>query len=269
MGAASHLGIDLRDYDTRIRSFIPGYEEMLDGAAAVIAASLRRRSPVIVDLGIGTGALAARCLVVKPSARIVGVDEDEGMLAAARQRIGRRLTPVPGSFEDVDLPDCDAVTASLALHHLPTAARRLRLFRRIHQALRSGGVVISADCYLASSAALRTAERRGWLAHLERRYSAKQAAAYLRAWAKEDHYARLMDEAAMLERARFTVDIVWRRGSFAVIAATRGSETRGLRDGGSETEDLRRRIRDGDDGGHGGHGTRFKHGGAKKRRTEL
>ena len=36
MGAASHLGIELRDYDTRIRSFIPGYEEMLDGASAVL-----------------------------------------------------------------------------------------------------------------------------------------------------------------------------------------------------------------------------------------
>ena len=231
MGAASHLGIDLRDYDTRIRSFIPGYEEMLDTTAAALAASLttgavakmvvRRRNPTVVDLGIGTGALAARCLAANPSARITGVDEDEEMLAAARKRLGPRLSVLHGSFERVDLPGCDAVTASLALHHLPTSARRLRLFRRIHRALRPGGVLISADCYLASTAKLRAAERRAWLAHLERRYSAKEAAGYLRAWAKEDHYARLSDEVALLARAGFTVDIVWRRGSFAVIAATR------------------------------------------------
>jgi tRNA (cmo5U34)-methyltransferase len=219
MGAASHLGIDLREYDTRIRSFIPGYDDMLDGAAAVLAATVRRRSPVIVDLGIGTGALAARCLAAKPSARVAGVDEDEGMLAAARERLGRRLTAIHGGFEVVDLPDCDAVTASLALHHVPTAARRLRLFRRIHRALGPGGVLISADCYLASAATLRSAERRAWLAHLERSYSAREAVAYLRAWAKEDHYARLTDEIAMLKRAGFTVDITWRHGSFAVIAA--------------------------------------------------
>ena len=217
MGAAAHLGIDLREYDARIRTFIPGYEEMLDVAAGVLAASVRRRGPRILDLGTGTGALASRCLAVKASARITGVDEDKGMLAVARSRIGQRFTGIHGSFERVDLPACDAVTASLALHHLPTPARRVRLLRRIHEALRPGGVFISVDCYLASNAALRTAERRDWLAHLERHYTPRQAAGYLRAWAKEDHYARLIDEGGMVEAAGFTVDIAWRRGSFAVV----------------------------------------------------
>jgi tRNA (cmo5U34)-methyltransferase len=227
MGAASHLGIELRDYDTRIRSFIPGYEEMLDGASAVLAASVRRPSPVILDLGIGTGALAAHCLAVKPRARLVGVDEDEGMLAVARKRLGRRFVATHGSFEDVTLPGCHAVTASLALHHVPTAARRMRLFRRIHRALGPGGVLISADCYLASTATLRADERRAWLAHLRRSYSAREAAAFLKAWAKDDHYVRLTDETAMLERAGFTVDIAWRRGSFAVIVATKERRAHG------------------------------------------
>jgi SAM-dependent methyltransferase len=220
MGAASHLGIDLREYDTRIRSFIPGYEDMLDAAAAALAVTVRRH-PVTVDLGIGTGALAARCLAVTPSARITGVDEDEGMLAVARKRLGRGFTAIHGSFERVDLPACDAVTASLALHHVPTPARRVRLLRRIHRALRRGGVLISADCYLASTGGLRAAERRDWLAHLERRYTPRQAAGYLRAWAKDDHYAPLVDEVHLMERAGFAVDIAWRRGSFAVVVATK------------------------------------------------
>ena len=220
MGAASHLGIDLREYDTRIRSFIPGYDEMLDVAAAVLASAVRRRNPVIVDLGIGTGALAARCLASKPRARLVGVDEDAQMLTAARKRLGDLFSAIHGSFEDAELPACDAVTASLALHHVPTTARRVRLLRRIERALRPGGILISADCYLASTPALRSSERRAWLSHLERRYTAKQSAAYLRAWAKEDHYQRLGDEVALLEDAGFAVDVVWRRGSFAVVAAT-------------------------------------------------
>jgi ubiquinone/menaquinone biosynthesis C-methylase UbiE len=224
MGAASHLGIDLREYDARIRSFIPGYEDMLEAAAAALAVTVRRR-PVIVDLGTGTGALASRCLAVTPAARIVGVDEDEGMLAVAKKRLGKGFTSIHGSFERIELPACDAVTASLALHHLPTPARRARLLRRIRRALRPGGVLISADCYLASTAALRAAERRDWLAHLGRRYSARQASAYLRAWAKEDHYARLIDEARLMERTGFTVDIAWRKGSFAVVVGTRSAET--------------------------------------------
>ena len=41
MGAASHLGIDLREYDSRIRTFIPGYDELLDAAAARSAVTVR------------------------------------------------------------------------------------------------------------------------------------------------------------------------------------------------------------------------------------
>src|SRR6187401_2152754 len=128
-GAARHLGIHLADYDARIRTFIPGYERMLAAAASALQGALTRRSPAIVDLGIGTGALAHACLRRIPAARIIGVDEDDGMLAAARARLGRPLARTSrGSFEAVDRPACDAVVASLALHHIPTPARRLRLF---------------------------------------------------------------------------------------------------------------------------------------------
>jgi tRNA (cmo5U34)-methyltransferase len=177
-----------------------------------------------VDLGVGTGALAAACLAAKPSARIIGVDEDEGMLAAARTRLGRRLVPLRGSFETVDLPACDAVVASLALHHIPTIARRRRLFRRIHRALRRTGVLIVADCYLAADVRMQAADRAHWIAHLRQRYSTRQASAYLRAWAKEDSYARLPDEMRLLEAAGFAVEIAGRRASFAVIAALKDAK---------------------------------------------
>lgn len=224
MGAASHLGIDLREYDARIRTFIPAYEEMLNEAAAALADTVERRRPVIVDLGIGTGALASRCLAATPSARIVGVDEDQEMLAAARRRLGQSASPRHGSFERIDLPACDAVTASLALHHIPTSARRLRLLRRVHRALRPRGVLLIADCYPASDARIGRRDRAEWVAHLRQSYTARQSAAYLRAWAKEDFYVPLVDEIRLLQRAGFTVDIVWRRHAFAVILAVKGPE---------------------------------------------
>jgi SAM-dependent methyltransferase len=221
MGAASHLGINLRDYDARIRTFIPGYEQLLGIASAVLAATVPARSPLIVDLGTGTGALAERCLRARPRARVVGVDEDEGMLAAAANRLRRQFTRLQGSFETVDLPGCDAMTACLALHHIPTPARRLRLFRRIHRTLRRNGVLIIADCYLSSDSRLRASDRAFWLAHLEASYTSAQARGYLRAWAKEDVYAPLRGEMAHLERAGFSVDVPFRRGPFAVIVAAK------------------------------------------------
>ena len=220
MGVAAHLGIDLRDYDARIRTFIPGYDAMLATAAGVLATMVRTRAPLVVDLGIGTGALAERCLSVKRHARIVGIDEDGEMLAAARARLGRRLVAIPGSFEKVPLPPCDAVIASLALHHIPTPARRLRLLRRIHRALRPRGVLVIADCYLASDRRLQAAGRAGWLDHLRETYSARQAAGYLRAWAKEDFYVTLNDEIRFLQQTGFAADVILRFASFAVLAGS-------------------------------------------------
>ena len=88
---AAHLGIDLSEYDARIRTFIPQYDLMLDSLAAALADALPRRRATIVDLGIGTGSVAARCLTAVPGASAIGIDEDEGMVAAARERLGPRL----------------------------------------------------------------------------------------------------------------------------------------------------------------------------------
>ena len=156
MGVAAHLGIDLGEYHARIRTFIPGYDAMLDTAAGTLATMVPSRAPLVIDLGIGTGALAERCLSVKPRARIVGIDEDEGMLAAARARLGRRLTALPGSFETVPLPPCDAVIASLALHHIPTP--RAACASSAASAARSGATV-SSSSPTATSPPIRASSR--------------------------------------------------------------------------------------------------------------
>jgi SAM-dependent methyltransferase len=222
MNVAVHLGIDLREYDARIRTFIPAYEEMLETAAITLKTVGRTRRPVVVDVGIGTGALSAACLDAVPGARVIGIDEDEGMLAGARARLGRRLTSaVHDSFERAAIPSCDAVVASLALHHIPTSARRLRLFRRIRAALRPGGALISVDCHPASSSHMASADRAAWLEHLEQAYAPSEARGFLRTWAREDRYSALPDELALLRRAGFIVDVPWRRHAFAVIAAAR------------------------------------------------
>jgi SAM-dependent methyltransferase len=221
-GAAAHLGIELREYDARIRTFIPGYERLLRAAADALKTTVRSGAPLVVDLGIGSGALAAACAAAAPRARFHGIDAEAGMLEAARTRLGRRLhTTVHDSFERADLPRCGAVVASLALHHIPTAKRRRRLFRRVRAALAPGGVLISADCHPSSNARLAAADRAAWIAHLEQSYTSAEARRYLRIWAREDHYATLEDELATLRRARFHVDVRLRSGAFAVIAAFR------------------------------------------------
>jgi SAM-dependent methyltransferase len=218
MSVATHLGIRLRDYDAMIRTFIPSYAEMLDEAASALALIDRPR-PIIVDLGIGSGALSARSLAVAPTARVVGLDLDEEILALARKRLGARLSTIGGNFLATPLPRCDAITASYSLHHIRTRRQRAAFYGRCRAALRPGGLMVIADCCPASDARLVARGRGAWRAHLERSYSRAKAESYLRAWAKEDFYVPLEIELDLLTRAGFTADVTWRRDSFAVVVA--------------------------------------------------
>jgi tRNA (cmo5U34)-methyltransferase len=217
MGVASHLGIKLTEYDSRIRTFIPHYEEMLDVAAAAIPA----RTRTIVDLGIGTGALSSRCLAVAPEARTAGIDVDPDILALASRRLGDRASFITGSFLRAPLPACDAVVASFSLHHVRTRAAKAALYRRIFAALRPAGIFISVDANPAIATAVRRAQFDEWLAHLRRAYTAARARAIFDAWSHEDVYVPLDAEIGLLRSAGFRVELLWRRGAFAVLRGAR------------------------------------------------
>lgn len=228
MSVAGHLRIELEAYDASIRAFVPGYEAMLREAAAVLA-DLPAADPQIVDVGVGTGALAAACLAVRPDARLTGIDADPGMLAAARERLaGTGSGPaapvrlVEADFLEAALPACDAIVASLALHHVPSPAAKRAFYDRCAAALRPGGVLVSADRFLADERPARAGERQAWLAHLERSFTPAEARGHLEAWAEEDRYFPLGDELGWLRAAGLAPQVTWREPGFAVVAAWRG-----------------------------------------------
>jgi tRNA (cmo5U34)-methyltransferase len=213
MSVASHLGIDLTEYDARIRTFIPGYEEMLDVAAAALPRSTRH----ITDLGTGTGALASRCLKAAPSARLTGIDGDADILQVAARRLGTRAAFVHGSFLRLPLPKADAVVASFSLHHVRTRGAKRALYGRIRRSLRPGGVFVEVDSCPASAPGVKRAQFEAWLRHLRRAYTPAKAAGFLRAWSHEDVYVPLDAEIALIARAGFRVEILWRKGAFVVL----------------------------------------------------
>ena len=79
MSVATHLAVSPEKYDARIRSLIPLYDELIAEVARALDHAAR---PVrtVVDLGIGTGALARACLEHAPGARVWGIDADAQML---------------------------------------------------------------------------------------------------------------------------------------------------------------------------------------------
>lgn len=213
MSVATHLGIDLAEYDARIRTFIPDYEEMLDVAAAAITPRLQH----IVDLGVGTGALAARCLMSAPNARIIGIDADPEVLKAAARRLPAGSTFICDTFLRADIPACNAIVASFALHHVRTRSAKAKLYSRLAAAMKKHGQVITVDCNPASDPELARLQFDAWKAHLMEHYKRNEAEAYLEAWSHEDVYVPLHDEMELMRSAGFAVEILWRKGAFAVL----------------------------------------------------
>ena len=207
-----------------IRTLIPLYDELIAEVARALGHAAR---PVktIVDLGIGTGALARACLESAPGARVWGIDADADMMAVARARLGRlsrRATMTTGSFLDTELPQCDAMVASYALHHIRSSREKLAFYRRCYRALRTGGVLINGDCAPSSTARGFARDLDVWFTHLSKSFgSPARGRRVYESWADEDVYVPLADEIDLLERAGFSVDVPWRRSPFAVIVASR------------------------------------------------
>src|SRR5437868_2853333 len=101
---SGHLQLRIADYDRAIRTLIPGYEPMravqLDLLSGVFKAG---QSGLVLDLGGGTGALAAAIADANPLLEIEIWDTDREMLNVARERCaayGKRVRLVERSFAE-------------------------------------------------------------------------------------------------------------------------------------------------------------------------
>ena len=205
----SHLRLEIDAYDETIRQFIPGYEEGLDRIAREIAAI---RPALVLDLGAGTGALAEVMLEHDGVETVEAIDVDGEMLARARirlKRFGSRARFRECSFH-APLPPCDAVAASLALHHIPAMERKRALYEHIYQALRPGGVFVTADVTVSADPGEREQTYRIWTAHLvSRGIDEKRAREHFDEWASEDTYFPVDEELAAMREAGFDAECAW------------------------------------------------------------
>ncbi len=92
----------------------------------------------VLDLGCGDGTLTARLAELVPRGEVVGVDASEGMIAVARQKIGRNLRFLLQDINALDFhEEFDVVFSNATLHWITDHERLLRNIRR---SLRLGGV---------------------------------------------------------------------------------------------------------------------------------
>ena len=106
----------------------------------------------ILDLGCGDGALTEK--LVAAGARVVGVDADRGMVAAARER-GIDARRMDGRALEFDV-EFDAVFTNAALHWMPPPER---VAEGVFRALKPGGRYVGEFGGHGNVAAIRAALR--------------------------------------------------------------------------------------------------------------
>lgn len=206
------------EYDAPRRRLVPDFDRFY-GTAAELVADLQRAEPAVLDLGTGTGLLAAAVRAAVPGARLTLLDGSADMLEAAHRRLGDRVRLVAADLTD-PLPagPFDAVVSALAVHHLDDTAKR-ELFARILRVLVPGGIFINAEQVAAPTP---------W--H-ERQYAdvherdARRAGSDDAEWGgalqrmAHDRCATLDDQLRWLRELGFErVDVAYKRYRFAVYA---------------------------------------------------
>ena len=221
----SHFEAEAQEFDRIILRLIPHYTTMV--RLLVEAIPFEKSAPLrVVDLGCGTGTVAAKVLESFPNAHITCVDLAENMIAISQAKLKRypRVDYVVADFCSFSFDArSDAVISSLALHHLATNEDKRNFYWRIYESLNTGGVFYNADVVLASNDFLQDLYMSEWRRFMSGSISTDEIeGTWIAKYYQEDHPAKLMDQVSWMEEIGFTdVDVLWKYYNFAVYGGVR------------------------------------------------
>jgi SAM-dependent methyltransferase len=192
---------------------------------------------LVVDLGCGSGIWARE--LVRAGYRVHGVDQSAAMLAIARKRVPEARFQRASLFR-ARIPQCDAVTSlgecvNFQFDEQNSLQTLAALFRRVHEALRPGGLFIF-DIYEPNrypGPRVRQGHRLGddWAAMVHTEETATELTRHITSFRRvgrhyrrsfEVHRLRLYPRAdviAELERAGFGASALRRLGGYRFLPA--------------------------------------------------
>jgi tRNA (cmo5U34)-methyltransferase len=138
---AEQFHFDPDTYLAMVQAEVPDYDhlqEVVAEAAGEISAQ------AILDLGTGTGQTLRHVSRRHPTARLIGIDESDRMLAVARDFVPAADLRVARLQDELPEGPFDLVVSALAVHHLD-GEEKAALFRRVAARLTLGGRFVLAD----------------------------------------------------------------------------------------------------------------------------
>ncbi len=210
-----------QDYDAARRQLVPCFDDLYGIALSLIPYSAT--TPIhVLDLGAGTGLMAALVAAAYPHAQLTLADIAPEMLDKARERFTAEQArvnyieldyvqqPIPGQY--------DLVVSALSLHHTPPA-QLPAVFGRIFAALKPGGRFINLDQALGTTPENEMIYQQTWHSQALAKGTDEHTMSRALERIKADQTTLLADQLHWLTQVGFTnVDCWYKNFRFVVYS---------------------------------------------------
>lgn len=207
-------------YDSDRARLIPCFDRFYGRGVELIPSDAK----TILELGAGTGLFSALVRLRMPHARLHLVDISGAMLDQARQRFARDggVSFEVADYVQAELPQGNcAIVSALSIHHLDDEPKR-SLFKKVHAALKPGGVFVNAEQVLGPTASLEQRYQSEWVDQVRQLGASDRQIEESLFRQQADRCATVEDQLAWLREAGFAdVDCWFKDGRFAVMAGTK------------------------------------------------
>ena len=217
-----HFDDEAFDYDEMIPKIIPNYHDQNDTIISLLPFDGSEALKAL-DLGCGTGILSYLLLIRFPRAKVTAFDLAENMLAVCAKNLSAyedRLTLMKGNFAQDDFGSgYDIIVSGLSTHHLEDTEKQ-RLYKRIYDALRHGGIFINREVVLGETQSLTDRYLCFWREYI--RNNGEDDGIWFKKYLAEDIPAKVEVQTEWLRKIGFIdVGCHWRYFNFAIFGGSK------------------------------------------------
>ena len=206
------------EYDSNRKKLIPCFDEFYSISISLIPETSTRLN--VLDIGTGTGLLTSFLLEKYPDSNVTLIDMAGGMMDIAKIRFkdNNHINYIVADYINYDFGGIfDAVISAMSIHHL-TDRDKQRLFAKIYNHLRPGGVFVNAEQVLGNTETIEAYYKKEWEKRIRQNDVPEEEIAAWKERLKLDRESTVEQQINWLKEVGFEVaDCAYKFYKFAVI----------------------------------------------------